>query len=46
LKERILTLTNENRLLKADLESRFDQTSFEAKRKIDDEARQRKQVEA
>jgi cell shape-determining protein MreC len=46
MKEKLISLSNENKLLKSELESKFDQTAFEGKRKLDDEIRMRKQLEA
>lgn len=46
LKERLAKLTSENRLLKAELDNRFEKTSFDAKRRVEDEVRGRKSAEA
>lgn len=42
----MLSLTTENKRLKAELETKFDQGVFEIKRQLDDETRLKKQLEA
>lgn len=45
-RETILSLTTENKRLKSELETKFDQGVFEIKRQLEDETRMKKQLEA
>ena len=45
LRETVLSLTTENKRLKAELETKFDAGVFEVRRQLEDETRQRKQLE-
>ena len=45
-RETILSLTTENKRLKSELETKFDQGVFEIKRQLEDENRMKKQLEA
>lgn len=45
-RETILSLSTENKRLKSELETKFDQGVFEIKRQLEDETRMKKQLEA
>lgn len=45
-RETILSLTTENKRLKSEVETKFDQGIFEVKRQLEDEIRMKKQLEA